>query len=139
MKRLSILFLALVLTASFAAAAYAVAMPDAPKTAVEMKFPGDSNKYAPIMFEHHDRHLAVEGSCATCHHQWDGKSAITGCRVDGCHSDFSRENKKQPTSYDSAFHARKAANSCVGCHTAALKANPSSVAPKKCNDCHSKK
>lgn len=138
MKCTSIAILAVTLVLSVAAAAFA-ATPPAPEAAVEMKFPGEKNKYAPIMFEHHDRHLAVEGSCVTCHHKWDGKSDITGCRVEGCHSDFSKANRKQPTSYDYAFHARKAANSCVGCHSATLKANPSSPAPKKCNDCHSKK
>lgn len=139
MKRLSIIFLALALIMSLAAAALAVAAPEAPKKAVEMKFPADTNKYAPIMFEHHDRHLAVEGSCVTCHHKWDGKGDIKGCRVDGCHSDTSKENKKQPTSYDSAFHLKSSGKSCVGCHTAQLKTNPESKAPKKCNDCHSKK
>lgn len=139
MKRLSIIFLALALTVSIAAAAFAVAMPDAPKEKVEMKFPGEKNKFAPIMFEHHDRHLAIEGSCVSCHHKWDGKSDITGCRVEGCHVDFSKANKKQPTSYDSGFHFRKSTKSCVGCHTATIKANKASVAPKKCNDCHTKK
>ncbi|MGE4292914.1 MAG: cytochrome c3 family protein [Desulfovibrio sp.] len=113
--------------------------PEAPKAPVEMKFPGPDNKYAPIMFEHHAQHLAVQGGCVTCHHKWDSKSAITGCRVEGCHSDTSKEMKREPTSYDSAFHSKTAANSCIGCHTAMLKDNPAFKGPKKCNDCHSKK
>jgi hypothetical protein len=138
MKRIAVVCMLCLGLLALAATALA-ASPPAPDSAVEMKFPGENNKYAPIMFEHHAAHLAVEGSCATCHHMWDGKSAITGCRVEGCHADTSKENKREPTSYDSAFHARNAANSCVGCHTATLKANPEAKSPKKCNDCHSKK
>ncbi|MBU1248520.1 MAG: cytochrome c3 family protein [Proteobacteria bacterium] len=137
MKRLTIIILACISMLCIATVALAVA--PAPKDPVEMKFPADGNKYAPIMFVHHDRHLAVEGSCATCHHKWDGASAVTGCSVEGCHSDVSKENKKNPESYDSAFHSRTAPNSCVNCHTVTLKADPASKAPKKCNDCHTKK
>ncbi|WP_022663426.1 cytochrome c3 family protein [Paucidesulfovibrio longus] len=130
-----------VLTALFCllAASAALAAPEAPKDPVEMKYPDDGNKYAPIMFMHTDKHLGVAGGCATCHHKWDGKAEITGCRVEGCHSDTSREMKREPTSYDSAFHSKDAKMSCVGCHTANLKDNPDFKGPKKCNDCHSKK
>lgn len=138
MKRLFIIFLACAVLVSVAATAFAVA-PAAPTDLVEMKFPGEKNKYSPIMFEHHDRHLAVEGSCVSCHHKWDGASAITGCRVEGCHSDFSRANKKTPESYDSAFHFKKTTRSCVGCHSAQLKVNKEFKGPKKCNGCHTKK
>ncbi|MEF2143804.1 MAG: cytochrome c3 family protein [Desulfovibrionaceae bacterium] len=117
----------------------ALAATDAPKQAIEMKFPADSNKYGPIMFEHHAQHLALKAGCVACHHKWDGKAEITGCRVEGCHTDISKDKKREPTSYDSAFHSKNSLNSCIGCHTALLKDNPASKAPKKCNDCHTKK
>lgn len=138
MKRFTILALVCMTMALGLAATTALAA-DAPSGAIEMKYPGDDNKYAPIMFEHHQQHLSLESGCQACHHKWDGAGAIQGCRVEGCHSDTSKEHKKEPTSYDSAFHARNAANSCVGCHTAQIKDNPDSKAPKKCNECHSKK
>ncbi len=138
MKRFTMLALICMVMALGLAAASAMAA-DAPSEAIEMKYPDDSNKYAPIMFEHHAKHLGLADGCKACHHKWDGAGAIQGCRVDGCHTDTSKEAKKEPTSYDSAFHARNAANSCVGCHSAQAKANPDCKAPTKCNDCHSKK
>ncbi len=138
MKRIFILCLTCACLFSFVAIAFAVA-PNAPTDTVEMKFPGEKAKYAPIIFEHHERHLAVENSCESCHHKWDGAAEVTGCRVEGCHADFSKANKREPTSYDWAFHTKKSTNSCVGCHSALLKANPEFKGPKKCNACHSKK
>lgn len=138
MRRIAIIAVALAALLC-ALTAVAIAAADAPKDAVEMKYPGERAKYAPIMFEHHAGHLGVEGGCVTCHHTWDGESAISTCDTEGCHNDTSRENKREPTSYDSAFHSRKAPNSCVGCHSAMLKADASFKGPKKCNDCHSKK
>ena len=136
MKRIAVLVLLCTSLALGAALAYAA---DAPSGPVEMKFPGDNNKYAPIMFEHHAKHLGLEQGCQACHHKWDGSGEIKGCRVEGCHSDTSKEHKKEPTSYDSAFHARKAANSCVGCHSALGKDNADFKGPTKCNQCHTKK
>ena len=138
MKRFTFLALICMIMAIGLAAATAMAA-DAPTDPIEMKFPSDNNKYAPIMFEHHAKHLGLKDGCVSCHHKWDGASAVQGCRIEGCHSDTSKEMKKEPTSYDSAFHARNAPNSCVGCHTAQLKDNPDSKAPKKCNECHTKK
>jgi hypothetical protein len=98
---------------------------DAPGADVEMKFPGEKAKYAPIMFSH-AKHANLE--CAQCHHMMAENPDM---KCTSCHSDFSKENKKKPESYDSAFHA-KSPHSCVGCHKA-MKQGPS-----KCNDCHSK-
>lgn len=140
MKRIVLVTLACAaLVLGLALAASAASGKDAPGKPVEMKFPGDGAKYAPIMFPHHAQHLAVKGGCETCHHKWDGKGEIKACASAGCHDDTSKANKKQPTSYDSAFHTRDSGHSCVGCHTAQLKENPASKAPKKCNECHSKK
>lgn len=111
---------------------------DAPAEPVEMKFPHEGAKFPPIMFPHHAQHLGLECGCQSCHHKWDGTGEIKPCASAGCHSDTSKANKKQPTSYDSAFHARAAGHSCVGCHTAVLKTDPNAKAPKKCNECHVK-
>lgn len=139
MRRITVPVLALFALLTFLAATAMAVAPEAPKDAVEMKYPGADNKYAPIMFEHHAKHLAVADGCKACHHKWDGNSAITGCRIEGCHNDTSKEKKREPTSYDSAFHSKKAANSCIGCHTAMFAADAAFKGPKKCNDCHSKK
>jgi hypothetical protein len=139
MRRIIAIVLALSALLCFLATMALAAAPEAPGEALEMKYPGDQAKYAPIMFQHTEAHLGVEGGCETCHHTWDGQSEIASCSADGCHNDISRENKREPTSYDSAFHSRKAPNSCVGCHSAMLKADASFKGPKKCNDCHSRK
>jgi len=127
--------LSMVLAVALAAAIAA----DAPADPIEMKYPGDDNKFAPIMFEHHEGHLGLADGCVSCHHTWDGAAEIQSCTAEGCHSDTSKEMKKEPTSYDSAFHARKSERSCVGCHSALVKENADSKAPKNCNDCHTKK
>lgn len=136
MKRLFLICLALAALTCAATVAMAADI-EAPEGPVEMKFPAEGNKYAPVQFLHHDGHLQYT-DCKTCHHTWDGTSALLSCSSDGCHSDTSRENKREPTSYDSAFHARKADQSCVGCHQKVSKENKDSAAPTKCNDCHTR-
>ncbi|MBU1611532.1 MAG: PEGA domain-containing protein, partial [Proteobacteria bacterium] len=112
------------------AAKPAPAQPAAPTSAVQMVYPG-SAKYAPLNFEHHARHLALEQGCTACHHKWDKASPITGCRVSGCHADTS--DKKAPTGYNMAFHST-APNSCLGCHK-----KVKGTAPIKCSGCHTRK
>lgn len=139
MKRLTAIIILVMALLGTMTVAVAMAAEEAPKDPITMTFPADNNKYAPIMFEHHERHLGLKDGCVACHHKWDGAGAITGCRVEGCHSDISKENKRQPTSYDSAFHSKGTTNSCVGCHKEMLKSGEGPKAPQKCNDCHSKK
>lgn len=109
-----------VFTASMVAAA------DAPADGLEMKYPGEKAKYAPIKFNH-STHAAQK--CEDCHHKM-GESDDMKCT--SCHADTSKAAKKEPTGYYSAFHA-KTGPSCLGCHKSMKKG------PKKCNDCHTKK
>lgn len=98
---------------------------DAPANDVEMKYPGDGAKYAPIMFSH-AKHADLE--CAKCHHKM-GESEDMKCTT--CHSDTSKKAKRDPEGYYQAFHG-KSDMSCVGCHKSMKKG------PTKCNDCHTK-
>ncbi|MEF2145787.1 MAG: cytochrome c3 family protein [Desulfovibrionaceae bacterium] len=100
---------------------------DAPKGDVEIKFPGDKTKYGKLMFSH-EKHAAQK--CETCHHKM-AESKDMKCTT--CHKDTASANKKNPDSFDSAFHSKKAEASCVGCHAKMKKG------PTKCNDCHTKK
>ncbi|SKA83612.1 Class III cytochrome C family protein [Paucidesulfovibrio gracilis DSM 16080] len=121
------LFITLLAVALMGAFTLSIAVAaDAPAEDVEIKFPGDKMKYAPLMFSH-----SVHGDlkCEDCHHKM-GESDDMKCT--NCHSDISRENKRNPDSFDSAWHARKSKHSCVGCHKAMKQG------PTKCNDCHTK-
>ena len=91
---------------------------------MEMVFPGDGAKYAPINFAH-AKHAAQK--CEDCHHKM-GESTDMKCTA--CHNNTA--DKKADDSFDKAFHDRKSNHSCVGCHTN-LKSGPT-----KCNDCHTK-
>ncbi|WP_022661288.1 cytochrome c3 family protein [Paucidesulfovibrio longus] len=119
------LFITLLAVALLGAFTLSIAMAaDAPKNDVEIKFPGDT-KYGPLMFSH-AKHAAQK--CESCHHKM-AENPDMKCTT--CHKDNS--DKKAPTSFDSAFHAKKSPNSCVGCHKEMKKG------PTKCNDCHTKK
>ena len=107
---------------------------DAPGDMVIKVPAGAKSTKTPVKFSHKG-HAAVD--CATCHHTWDGKAAIKKCDSEGCHIDASKKGKKEPTSFYSAFHAKKD-NSCVGCHKAMKKAKKN-TGPTKCGDCHPKK
>lgn len=125
MKKL--LFIGLILTALVTMYTVAAMAADAPKGAVEIKFVGDAAaaKYAPVKFEH-AKHAAQK--CEDCHHKM-AESKDMACTK--CHKNVA--DKKATDSFDAAFHDRKSAHSCVGCHTATQKG------PTKCNDCHTKK
>ncbi|MGE4553295.1 MAG: cytochrome c3 family protein [Desulfovibrionaceae bacterium] len=124
MKKL--LLVSLMVAALFAAYTVAALAADAPAKPVEIKFLGDGAKYAPVMFDH-SKHAALK--CEDCHHKM-AESKDMKCTT--CHKDVTKENKKKPESFDSAFHA-KSTHSCVGCHKEMKKG------PTKCNECHSKK
>ena len=122
MKKL--LYIGLIMAAVLCAYTVSALAVDAPAGDVTMTFPGDNAKYAPIAFSH-AKHAAQK--CEDCHHKM-GESADMKCT--DCHKNLA--DKKADDSYDKAFHDRKSAHSCVGCHTA-LKSGPT-----KCNDCHTK-
>ncbi len=105
-----------------------VSAADAPADGLEMKYPGEKTKYAPMKFDH-SKH--VEGiECATCHHKMAENPDM---KCTSCHADTSKEAKKTPEGHYKAFHSSKAEASCLGCHKKMKKG------PKKCNDCHTKK
>jgi hypothetical protein len=89
-------------------------------------------KLVPVNFSHVG-HQKV--ACASCHHTWDGKSAIQGCAISGCHSSTERSDE---LSYFDAFHNKTSNHSCYGCHS---KLNAESqkkmkLAPCYDNICH---
>jgi hypothetical protein len=86
----------------------------------------------PVRFSH-ARHDAAKVECVTCHHTWDAAGEIQSCAASGCHD---QPGKKGATAFYSAFHAKSAANSCLGCHKAEAK-NGRPV-PVSCKDCHTK-
>ena len=70
----------------------------------------------------HSRHF--EYACRTCHHQWDGQSAVRSCSAANCHDQLSAPPRKkirrdQAGDTDAvryfkfAFHRQ-----CIGCHKA---------------------
>ncbi|MBU1248623.1 MAG: cytochrome c3 family protein [Proteobacteria bacterium] len=121
------LLIALMITALLGVFAVSmVSAADAPGDGLEMKYPADGAKYAPIMFNH-STHAAQK--CEDCHHK-TAESKDMKCTT--CHADTSKEGKKKADGYYQAFHS-KAEQSCNGCHKTAKKG------PTKCNDCHTKK
>ncbi|CAM2061652.1 Cytochrome c3 [Desulfovibrionales bacterium] len=61
----------------------------------------------------HSRH--AKDDCKVCHHKWDDKSPVSGCKNVGCHD----KPKNDPTGMDAykAFHNSKAKiKTCVACH-----------------------
>lgn len=122
------LFITLLAVALLGAFTLSIAVAaDAPAKDIEIKFPGDKVKYGPLMFSH-AKHAAQQ--CVDCHHKMAENPDM---KCTGCHKDITSANKKNPDSFDSAFHAKKAKASCVGCHVAMKKG------PAKCNECHTKK
>ena len=96
---------------------------------------GVAMKQAPVSFSH-KRHSAQE--CTACHHMWDGKGAIGGCMDPGCHDladARTPQEKKDPTWFYNAFHARGSLISCVGCHGEMRKAGQA-TGPIGCQECH---
>ncbi len=62
----------------------------------------------------HSAHKSLD--CKTCHHTWDGKSAIQKCSTKGCHDNVDRKAKGVHSYYE-AMHARKGSHdSCLACH-----------------------
>ncbi|MFH1914163.1 MAG: cytochrome c3 family protein [Pseudomonadota bacterium] len=100
---------------------------------VTMSAPEGAEMTKPAVVFPHKAHETLGIDCFVCHHTNDSKDAITGCSVDGCHTDNSKEAKKDPTGFYQAFHG-KADASCLQCHKTEKKAgkNP----PVACKDCH---
>jgi len=86
-------------------------------------------------------HKAHEGAgidCMVCHHKATDKNAITGCSVEGCHTDASKAAKKDPKGFYQAWHSKKNEASCLGCHKMKKKEGNTKV-PVACKACHPKK
>jgi len=86
----------------------------------------------------HKKHADTGIDCMVCHHKAESKEAITGCAVEGCHTDASKAAKKDPKGFYQAFHNKKSKASCLGCHKAEKKAG-NEAAPVSCKACHPKK
>lgn len=100
---------------------------------IVMKAPnGEKMTKAPVDFPH-KAHVDNGLDCMTCHHKATDKNAITGCSVEGCHTNTDKKAKKDPKGFYAAFHAKKSEASCLGCHKKLKKG------PKGCKDCHPKK
>ncbi|WP_316901081.1 cytochrome c3 family protein [Pseudodesulfovibrio indicus] len=87
---------------------------------------------APVDFSH-ARHGAAQVDCVTCHHTWDGASAVQSCATPGCHD---QPGKKGANAFYTAFHSKGADNSCLSCHKS-LKKEGKAV-PVGCSQCHAK-
>lgn len=109
-------------------------------------------KRAPVEF-HHSKHFTFD--CKKCHHKWEGKTHIPGCRTTDCHDNFTPP--KKPTKflsytetgikyYKYAYHQM-----CVGCHKemkikrkamemsyTVLKDKLPKTGPTGCVECHPK-
>ncbi len=92
---------------------------------------------APVAFPH-KMHEDKKIDCMVCHHKATDKAAITGCSVEGCHTDASKAAKKDKKGFYQAFHSKKSKASCLGCHKMEKKAG-NKKAPVGCKDCHPKK
>jgi hypothetical protein len=90
----------------------------------------DKARKAPVEFSH-QAHKDVEKDCLACHHKWDETGDPPPCTE--CHDNM--DDKRSEDSFYMAFHNRRSAISCVGCHGALKKAGKG-AGPTKCSDCH---
>lgn len=113
-------------------ASLAVAAPEAPG---DMRLgPPESIKTTKAMVDFsHARHAAAQVDCVTCHHTWDGASAVQSCAAPGCHD---QPGKKGEHAFYTAFHSKDSDNSCLSCHKAQKKAGK--AVPVGCAECHAK-
>ena len=93
---------------------------------------------APVPFPH-KLHVDAKIDCFVCHHTAKTEAEITGCSVEGCHSDASKAAKKDPKGFYQAWHSKKNLASCVACHKKEKKADKAFTGPVSCKDCHPKK
>ncbi len=115
----------------------AVIAGNAPADNMVLKAPeGAKMSKAPVDFGHKS-HETKGIDCMVCHHKSTDKASITGCAVEGCHTDASKGAKKDPKGFYQAFHSKKSDASCLGCHKKEKKAGKKP--PVGCKDCHPKK
>ena len=78
---------------------------------------GEATQRSPVVFPHS---LHFDYSCKTCHHTWDGFTAVKSCTTSGCHDQVATpENKKKQTAsfapdiryFREAYH-----QNCITCH-----------------------
>jgi hypothetical protein len=111
---------------------------------------GVTPKRSAVAFPH-SRHFGY--TCKTCHHKWNGNSAVQSCTASRCHDQLSASvntNKMlryRPESigyYKYAFHKK-----CIGCHKeikahnaklersrATLREPLQATGPTGCVECH---
>ena len=106
------------------------AVPDS----VTMKATEGSPMTKPAVVFPHKKHADGGIDCLVCHHKSESKEAVTGCAVEGCHVDNSKEAKKDPKGFYQAFHGKDSDASCMSCHKKEKKAGK--AAPVACKDCH---
>lgn len=82
----------------------------------------------------HTIHDGAKVECVTCHHTWDKKSEVKKCSTAGCHD---QPGKKGINAFYTAFHKRKSATSCLGCHKDMKKQGK--TVPVACKSCHPKR
>jgi len=117
----------------------AVIAGNAPADTMVLKAPeGVKMTKAAVDFTHKKHAEDYKIDCMVCHHKAESKDAITGCSVEGCHTDASKAAKKDPKGFYQAWHSKKAPASCLGCHKAEKKAGKKDI-PVSCKSCHPKK
>jgi len=109
------------------------------------------SKRAAVEFPHA---IHFDYTCKTCHHTWDGESAVLSCMASGCHDLAQKPAKEERAAdpelairyYKDAYHS-----ACIGCHKEIKKQNRAiensyrstsgtiqSSGPTSCNECHPK-
>lgn len=101
---------------------------------VTMKAPEGVEMTKPAVVFPHKKHVDTGIDCMVCHHKAESKDAIGSCSAAGCHTDASKEAKKDPKGFYAAFHGKGADASCLACHKKEKKAGK--AAPVGCKDCH---
>ena len=113
---------------------------------------GVISKRSAVTFPH-SRHF--EYTCRTCHHKWDGQSAVQSCTTSDCHDQLSappmdRGVRNMDYIADSISYFKRAFHrQCIGCHreikahnaklarsVSTLKTPLQKTGPTGCIDCH---
>ena len=95
------------------------------------------NKKAAVEFPH-KAHVDL-AKCVDCHHTQEDLTADSGVEVQKC-GDCHTTPEKEETPICSQMSPSKNPYhiNCVKCHKAAVKEDPESKAPTKCDQCHPK-
>ena len=109
------------------------------------------SKRAAVEFPHA---IHFDYTCKSCHHTWDGESAVLSCMASGCHDLAQNPTKEERAAdpelairyYKEAYHS-----ACIGCHKDIKKQNLAleksyrsatesiqSSGPSGCTECHPK-